>query len=461
MKLFKQSFTIILILGLSIITYSQTPEISNIKKLDRYINTIHSQKGFNGEILIAKGKNKLFQKVVGLASLENNLKLEEGAEYKIASISKTFTGALIAMAQGDQKLNVRDKVVDYVDELSPRFKDITIRQLLNHTSGLPHNEGIKDYWQIKSKLSMSTEDVLLEINSLDLLFKPGSKMKYSSLGYYLLSTILEKVYEDDFQNILQDKILGKLQMTKTGNVNTLKIIPRMTSGYHLVTDDSLVAAPYRNYSMLKGAGDIYSNTADLLKWNNSILSGSLLKDETKELIFGKPEIITEKNGEGYVFGWYISNTEPIKYFHGGGTWGYSTYTSIYPESKISIIILCNVSTLPVNAIASAIEKIVFGKLFEMPVIENEISMKDINPIIYSGKFISESGKMILMIKEIESKLYAQLAGRPPFQIYPKGNHQFFGKKVDVEFSFDVKKNKVFGLSAERMGKVFQFNKERN
>ncbi|CAN5478129.1 serine hydrolase domain-containing protein [soil metagenome] len=424
------------------------------KDLHTYIDVIRSKKGFSGEILVAKGENVIFRESVGLASVEHDLKLENGDKYRIASITKTFTGTLIAIAQAENKLNVEDKAGQYIEGLSDKFKDITIYQLLTHTSGLPHNEGIKDYWQVKSKLQLENEQVISEINDLDLLFPPGSKMSYSSLGYYLLADILEKVYQDDFQNILENKILKKLEMNETGAADTLKVIPRMTAGYHLVTDDRLVVAPYRNYSMLKGAGDMYSSSTDLLKWSNSFFSGNLLNEKTKALMFTAKNSV-EKN---YGYGWFIKNEKPKKYYHGGGTWGYSSYIALYPEEKISIIVLSNVSTLPTESIAADIEKMVFGLPFEMPEKEKEILPDSIDLKIYSGNFISDSGKMKLNIIYTKNNLFAQLVGNPPFEIYPKGDHRFFGKKVELEITFEVKDDVVSGLNVERTGQIFHFKK---
>ncbi|ARN76770.1 hypothetical protein BST97_01440 [Nonlabens spongiae] len=455
MNSIKTLYIISLLLGLSLTANSQTKGFIDSKKLETYLNAIHLKEGFNGEILVAKGKNILFQQTVGLASYENNLKLKKDAKYRIASITKTFTGTLIAIAQEEGKLNIQDKAIDYISAVSPKFKDITIEQLLSHTSGLPHNEGIKDYWHIKSKLQMTPEQFITEINTLDLLFEPGSQMHYSSLGYHLLATILESVYNSSFENILKDKILTKLQMTETGIVDDLKIIPQLTSGYHLVTDDSLVAAPYRNYSMLKGAGDMYSTTTDLLKWNNSFFSNTLLSEKTKANIFTQQ---TKKNSESYNYGWYKSSSVPKKQYHGGGTWGYSTYNSMYRNKQISIIILSNISTLPISSIASDVEKIVFGQPFRIPSIE-KISEKSVNLEMYSGSFISETSKMVLIIKNVENSLYAKLGNNPPFKIYPKGNHQFFGKKIEIEITFQIDNDLVSGLMAERMGKTFNFKKE--
>ena len=427
------------------------------KNLHTYIDVIHKQKDFSGEILVAKGKNIIFREAVGLAFVEHDLEIKVGDKYRIASITKTFTGTLIAIAQAENKLKVDDKASKYIVDLSGRFKDITIYQLLTHTSGLPHNEGIKDYWLIKSKLQLNNRQIISEINDLDLLFPPGSKMSYSSLGYYLLGTILETVYKDNFQNILDNKILKPLQMSETGVGNSLKIIPRMTKGYHLIMGDELAVAPYRNYSMLKGAGDMYSSSTDLLKWSDSFFSGKLLNEKTRDLIF-KPSKMSDSQNKNYGFGWFIKTEKPKKYFHGGGTWGYSSFIALYPEDQISIIVLSNVSTLPTESIADDIEKMVYDLPFEMPKVEKEISTDSVNLKVYSGSFAAKSGKMKLNIIHTENGLFAQLAGNPPFEIYPKGDHRFFGKKVELEITFDVEDGVVNGLKLERAGQTFYFEK---
>jgi len=448
----------VLMFGFSLTIHAQTKDFFDEEKLESYLNSIHSKKGFNGEVLVAKGKNILFQKAVGFTSYENNLELHIDAKYRIASITKTFTGTLIAMAQQEKKINLNDKACDYIETLSKKFQHITIKQLVTHTSGLPHNEGIEDYWLTKSKLQMTTKQVIAEINALKVLFEPEAKMSYSSLGYYILATILEKVYKNDFHTIVKDKILDKLQMNKTGTVNTLQVIPKMTSGYHLVTDDSLVVAPYRNYSLLKGAGDMYSTSTDLLTWNNSFFSNTFISEQTASLLFDQSSKTRHGSDKNYEYGWYSNTTPILKKFHGGGTWGYSTHNALYPGTQMSIIILSNISTLPISAIANNIEKIVFNEKFQLPKKEVIVETNTIDLNKYHGKYISDSNKMVLLITKVDDNLYAKLGRNPPFKIYPKGNHEFFGKKIDIVIRFENTDTTIVGLKAERLGKTFHFNK---
>ena len=437
---------------LSVISYAQT---NFNTKLDTYLNVLNVNKKFNGEVLIAKDSTIIYQKAIGLSSYEHNIPMQVGNKYKIASISKSFTSTMIAIAQEEGRLNFDDLAETYAPNLSEKFKNITIKQLLNHTSGLPHNEGIENYWQEKSKLQMNKNQIIEEINTLQLLFQPGSKMKYSSIGYYVLTHILENIYQQDYHALLENKLLTKLQMENTGAVNTLKIIPKMTSGYHLVNDDSLLVAPYRNYSILKGAGGLYSSTTDLLHFNNSFFMNKLLPQRTKEILFS-PQQENQKS-EFYAMGWYtdISNN---KLYHGGGTWGYSCSNAIYVDKEISIIVLSNVSTLPITTIASNIEKIVFDQPFTIPEIRASISTNNINLDKYTGTYRSESSNMMLAISKEDNHLYLKLGKNPKFKIYAENEFNFFGKKVAININFKNEQNLITGLTAKRGAQSFRFKK---
>lgn len=427
------------------------------EKLHTYLEVINTKKHFHGELLVAKGQRILFHEAIGLASIEHNIAMKTNVAYRIASITKSFTGTLTAIAGQEKKLNFSDRAIQYMPGLSDKFKDITVQQLLTHSSGLPHNEGIKDYWPTKSKLDMTTEQVINEINDTELLFEPGTQTHYSSPGYYLLAVILENIYDEDYQTIVENNILKPLNMNETGTANTLGIIPKMTRGYHLVNGDSLVVAPYRNYSMLKGAGDMISTASDLLKWSNSFFANTLLKEETKAVMFN-PDKTTHANEKRHGYGWYINTEKPKKYYRGGGTWGYSSYLVLYPEDEISIIILSNISFLPTESIAADVQKIVYGLPFTMPVVEKAIAETAVNLALYAGTFLSDLNNMNLRIIQNETGLFAKLGGNPAFQIYPKGNHHFFGKKIDIQFSFEIKGEIVQGLTAEGMGRTFHFTK---
>ena len=194
--------------------------------------------------------------------------------------------------------------------MDPQWRKISIHQLLSHTSGIPHNEGIADYWTIKSRLPLSKDQALKEIFAMKLLFEPGTKMHYSSPGYGLLTCILEKTYGKRFAQILEEKILQPLQLRHTGVNDNSKIVPGMVSAYH-VQGDSLRMAPYRDFSLMRGSGDLYASAEDLALWNSSFFPGGHWNEALKTSLFSSYTTGTP----AYGYGWFIRTQGRPAYYH--------------------------------------------------------------------------------------------------------------------------------------------------
>lgn len=433
------------------------------KLLNRYLAIQEKRIGFNGVVLIARNDTVLYKEVIGKASFELNIPLTINSKFKIASISKSFTAMLITLAVNDGKLNLHDSLALFFPELKdPLWRRITIDQLLSHRSGIPHNEGIIDYWSFKSLLPLNHQQSIAEIFKTKLLFEPGTSARYSSPGYFLLASILENIYHQNYAAILRKKITDPLQMTNTGIYNTKDIIPGITSTYHLL-GDSLIVAPYRDFSLMKGSGDLYSNSIDLLKWTRSF-AGVWWSDEIKAHIFtphsGKS---LQNNGDMYGFGWFIrplTNELKTAYYHGGGTYGCSSICVWYPKERISIIILSNVSILPVNELWADIEKIIFKLPFTLPEIKRGLSLSPEQLKKFEGSYIAASGDMKLLIVADKEHLYAKLGNNPAFEIYNDSSLEFYGKKVNIKFTFQSDQEGVItGILADGRGQILTFNKE--
>ncbi|WP_295125220.1 serine hydrolase [uncultured Chitinophaga sp.] len=252
-------------------------------KIHQYLLVQQKLNGFNGLVQISNAGDT-FTDTIGFAVMEYKVPVQTASVFRIASITKQFTAALTAKAIVDGKLRINDSLGQFFPSAPPGWKAINIHQLLTHTSGIPHNEGIKGYWQTKSLLPFTPSQAMEEIFSMTLLFKPGTGTQYSSQAYMLLANILEQVYKDSFQQILSREVFIPLKMHTSGVYSPLRIVPRMTSGYHLA-GDSLMAAPYRDYSLMKGSGDLYTSAADLQRWNNSFLAEGFWHPKVKDILF--------------------------------------------------------------------------------------------------------------------------------------------------------------------------------
>lgn len=384
--------------------------------LQQYLDVQHQRLGFSGVLLIAKKDSIVYQGTVGMASMELNVPIKTDNKFRIASITKSFTAWLIVQAAKEGKLRLSDPLSSYIPN---RWPEITIEQLLTHTSGIPHNEGIRDYWTIRSRLPLTKEQALEAILEMKLLPKG---MHYSSPGYFLLACILEKVYNTSYEKLLAAKLP---QLKQTGVYNVRSIIPALTAGYHIM-GDSLAVAPYRDPSLMKGSGDLYSTAEDLLKWNNTC--------------------------NDFSYGWM---KEGDAFYHGGGSFGCSAINVVYPKDSLSIILLSNVSAMPVNEMWHDIEKIVFNRPFEMPEVNSYIKVED--PVKYTGKYETEGATLMIILQN--DQLYAKLGNNPAFEIYADSPLEFSGKKVNIRIIFKQdEKGNVIGLLTEGRGRTLHFIK---
>jgi CubicO group peptidase (beta-lactamase class C family) len=425
------------------------------KLLHTYLQLQHQRTGFNGIVLVSKKQQLLYEACIGKASQELDLPVGPHSVFRIASISKQFTALLVALAIEEGRLHSDDSLARYFpSNQHSQWRRITVHQLLSHRSGIPHNEAITDYWRLKSRLPLSKEQSLAEIFSLHLLFEPGTGMKYSSPGYFLLACILESIYKQSYTTILEEKILKPLKLEHTGIADAEKIIPGLVTGYHLA-GEKLIPAPYRDPSLMKGSGDLYASGGDLIKWNNSFATDGRWREEMKKKIFTD----YSTGSPNYGYGWFLrEGGKRTAWYHGGGTFGCSALSAWYPEEQIAIVILSNVSVLPVNELWNDIEKIIFKEPFEWPVMMDQMQMSVENLKAFTGNY--KNGQQVLSIMLINDQLYAKTGANPPFEIYPKNNYSFFGKKVNVILDFITGADgNITGVNASLRGSVSHFNKE--
>lgn len=432
--------------------------------IDRYLSIQQQSIGFNGTVMIAKGDSIIYRRSLGKASFELDVQFSSDPVFRIASITKQFTAMLVVLAAGENKLTLGDPLRNYYPELGQSdWGNITIRQLLTHTSGLPHNEGIADYWEKISFLPLSDRQAREEIFKLKLLSVPGTKTQYSSPGYFILASILELVYHKNYETILREKITAPLRMDHTGVGNATEIIHGMVSPYHQLAD-RLIAAPHRDYALMKGSGSVYSTAGDLSKWNNALNgSGHFNKTVTGQLFTIQNSQPVNGRSEPYGYGWFLrrsSNPEKNFNFTGGGSFGCSAISGYYPNAKISMVILSNVSTLPVGEMQSNIESIIFGDRFDMPVVRTPIIMEASQLDKFQGTYTADNSHQLAIFLKGE-QLYAKMGQNPFFELYPSDSSVFFGKKVPVQIEFEKDlDNTIKGLKANLKGQSIHFVKNK-
>ena len=374
-------FTIISILLLSVtLSFSQTEEIKNSKseKYNDYVSKKKSDGISTGNILIYENGEIVYQNSNGIRSINPIDSLDLNSQFRLASVSKQFTAVAIMKLKQLDKLDYDQKVntilIDFPHE------NITIKHLLNHTSGIEDYIKIinKHFTKKKSiKRYIIGNDEILDIfykSKPKLNFSPGKKFEYSNTGYVVLASIVERISKQHFRDFLKDNIFNPLEMNNTTVYNYQEDIdlnmPNRVFGYSKKEENEYQLNDYHIVNDVRGDGGIYSTLIDLYKWNMALINYKVLPKEYIDEAW-KPALLNNGKIAGfsrkpeysrYGYGWLIGDDKkPKNVFHSGGWVGFSTYLFNEFETKSGFIILTNDSSRVILETINTINTIRSGK----------------------------------------------------------------------------------------------------
>lgn len=313
-------------------------------KIDSILQHKATKQYFNGNVLVAYKGNCIYNESFGYADMLRRKKLNKDDIFQLASVSKQFTAMAVMLLKERNLLSYDDSVTKYIPEFP--YPRITVRMLLNHTSGLPNYYWLDEHcW--KGNDAPNNEDIIkmLAEQKLNLYFRPGSRWDYSNTGYIILASVVERVTNQPFADFMQQHVFDPLKMNNT-------FVYSSTSSNS--KKDRLIGYYYRGrrYRMIPetvndgAVGDkgVYSTTNDLFKWDQALYHNTLVSEETMyEAIStfklrGKYEI-------PYGFGFRIRkrNDKKIAYHH--GKWnGFRTSLLRYVEDTNTVIVLNHTSS---------------------------------------------------------------------------------------------------------------------
>lgn len=290
-------------------------------KLTQQLDAVCKRNNFNGSVAVFKDTVQIYRKNNGFADFENETKIDNNTVFAIGSVSKQFTAVLVLLQMEKGRLSVEDKVSKYLKEFQTKeYENITIHQLLSHTSGL-------------------------NILGGKLMFKSGTNFFYSNDGYNSLGKVIEKVSRKSFdENLLE--LFKKAGMVNS-STGTLFSGKNFASAYvdHSGQYEKVKNMPERlGWSKIGvPAGGIISSVQDLNRWNNALYGGRILQSKTLEKLISKS---AERNHPvferaGYGYGIMLGMEGPKSYFHYGYVQGSPSLLIYYPDTKTSVIILSN------------------------------------------------------------------------------------------------------------------------
>lgn len=452
---------IILVLGLltSIPTFGQNPQM---KILDSLFTTLHKRNTFNGNVLIADKGKIILKQSYGLADEEAKRKLNEQSIFELASVSKQFTAMAIVILQKKGKLKYEDKISKYIPELN-FYEDVTIKHLLNHTSGLPdYMDLFEDKWD-KSKFA-TNQDIVNEFAKYkpEARFKPNEKFEYSNTGYALLAIIIERLSKKSFDDFLKNSIFKPLKMKNTF-VYRSRFKPQKVENYaygyvldslgRKVRPDSFGKSFYAYYlDGIVGDGMVNSTVEDLFIWDRALYTNKLINDDDRSLIY-QSSITSDGKDNKYGFGWFIKEDEKYgKIVNHSGSWvGYATFIERHLTNDKTIILLQNnrlrTTKLPIKEIRMVLynEPLVVEKLIEL-------KTEDLDK--YLGIYSNENYPLKITVSKKGNVLYTQVTGKNEVPMDSCENHIFKFDPEDKKMVFNIN-DQTFELTQGVMKLVFK------
>lgn len=399
-------------------------------RMDSLMSTMDKNNNWMGSIALSQGGKLLYKKAIGYANLADKKAATTDTRYGIGSISKTFTATLVLKTVELGKLQLNQTLSAFFKDI-PNAEKISIRQLLNHSSGVHSITNDKDYLTWNTKPQTEGELVARMIKGGSE-FEPGSKHEYSNSNYILLTYILEKVWKKNYPDLLDQYICRPLKLEQTTFGAPQNAIKDRSESYKFLHEWAV--EPHTDSSVPLGAGAIWSTSVDLVKFFNGLFSLKLINSSSLEEM--------KKIDSGYGMGLFqMPFYEQQGFGHSGGIDGYSSLAAHFDADNYNVALISNGNNFNNNEIL----KFSLGELYKKPFPLPDFSMvqltnEEIESII--GAYKSEQPPIQINITKDGNKILGQVVGQPAFQLLPKDKDTLVQPQFGVKIIFDRKENKM-------------------
>ena len=305
-------------------------------RVDSVVHADILPRGFPSvSIVVTRGGETLLERAWGVANLATGQKAEPSTTYRIGSVSKQFTAALVLKLVDRGSLSLADTIGRYLPGLRPEWKAITIEQLLNHTAGLG-----RDYLDVGRAMERMSGDALIALAARDtLLSKPGTMSAYSNTGYMLLGVLVAKLYGKPYGAALRDEIARPLAL---GSLRTCddEDPAHAAAGYVRMSDGSHGPPNEQHLSQTIGPGGICATAGDLAKWNRALHGGRVLSPASYAAMT-TPRGVAAMARYGFGLAVVSAPWGSPAFLHDGTTHGFSSHNGWYPAESLSVTLLYN------------------------------------------------------------------------------------------------------------------------
>lgn len=447
----------ILVLALFTTASAQTLDIpvATGAKLDQFFDRLAEKNKAMGSLAIVKDGQVVYSRAIGYSQISGTEKkpLTAASRFRIGSITKMFTAAMILQLVDEGKLKLTDTLSKFLPQV-PNAGKITIQQILSHRSGIPNVFREQNAQGNVKTTPMTKEDHLALIVKATPDFEPDTKSLYSNSGYFILGLIIEQVTGKSYEAVLQEKIATKIGLrdtyVATGNIDVNR---NESLTYFMIPGGDWKPVPETHPSLLFSAGAIVSTPNDLAKFIQALFDGKIVSPGS----LGQMKTMRDGEGFGMVTFPFAGRTF---YGHTGGADNYGAWLAYLPEEKLAIAYTTNAKVYPVKDIVGGVVDIYYNKPFQVPTFESiAVSPEVLDK--YVGVYSIPGAPAKFTITREGATLYALPPGaQTPFPLEATAQDKFkidIGTATGIVFEFDIAKNQ---LTVKREGGERVFTKEK-
>jgi CubicO group peptidase (beta-lactamase class C family) len=416
-------------------------------QLDRYVESIGKGWGepyqLSGLIHMTVGDRVLYSRGFGYADREAKLVPNPDTSFRIGSVTKQFTAAGIMLLVQDGKLALTDSAGKHIPDLPAPSRDVTIEQLLTHTSGIPSYTSFGELMDSRDQ-PRTVHEMLALFADKPLEFAPGTKFAYSNSGYFLLGAVIEAVSGRSYADFMSQRIFAPAGLTRTV-VGDAASADNRAIGYQTTAGGAIEKAPPIDMSIPYAAGAIRSTATDLARWDAVLRAGTLVTEASQEQMY-TPAPPSVKNGTGYGYGWLITEGKDRVIHHDGGIDGFLTSYVRIEKAGLVLTVWTNNPIVRLDPIREAAVLVAFGGTAE-PVEETppeKLDPDETARIVGSYRITDESRQAAsamgapdellkaietIEIREQDGGLVTKPAGQPALALHRTGPGVYANKQV--------------------------------
>jgi D-alanyl-D-alanine carboxypeptidase len=289
--------------------------------------------------VIRVGRDTLVYRGYGLADVENEAAATPLTVYRIGSVTKQFTAAAVLRLVDEKRVELDAPISRYVPRLPDAWSGIRVRHLLNHTAGIPD---FRERWLTENlrEDALTPDSVIGIVRNEPLEFAPGTRWKYSNIGYILLGLLIERVTGEPYAHHLRTRLFEPLGLAATRYCDVTPLIPHRAEGYEQ-RDTSVVNARYTSMTAPFSAGGLCSTVGDLAAWNRALATGRVVSAASRAMMTTPDSAAREA---GYGFGVWVQTIEGRRVIrHAGGIEGFRADNAYLPDDSLSVTVLTNLA----------------------------------------------------------------------------------------------------------------------